>query len=69
MDGSAAGSDSRFRLRGFAAAAPVMTVRLPVRARSLAVASFITGRILLTASWKSVKACGKVNCAGLEKGS
>ena len=63
FDSSASGS--RFLLRGLG---PV-PVLLPIMARSLAVASLITGNTLSTASLNSAKASGETKTNGFENGS
>lgn len=62
---STAASGSRFRFSD--AVLPVE--RLPIIARSLVVASLITGSTLLTASRNSVKVLGDANNGGLENGN
>ena len=62
---SSATSGSRFRFSD-----PAFPVDLlPIIARSLVVASLITGRTLFTASLNSEKVLGRANSGGFEKGS
>jgi len=59
-------SGSRFR---FSDAAPAALVLLPIMARSLAVASLMRGKTLLTASLNCGNVSGLVNIGGFENGS